>query len=75
MKIPRRVVMKIAIQALHERGAVTQFDIHTAIEEYLNRQLSIGDKVRITRILESHFNLAEVRREGADKIRVYIFEL
>ncbi len=75
MKIPRRIVVKIAIQVIKERGAVTQFDIHTAIEEYLNRQLSVGDKVRITKILESEFNLAEVRREGSDKIRVYFFEL
>ncbi len=75
MKIPRRIVVKIAIQVIKERGAVTQFDIHTAIEEYLNRQLSVGDKVRITKILESEFNIVEVRREGADKIRVYVFEL
>ncbi len=75
MKIPRRVVVEIAMKIIKERGAVTQFDIHMAIEEYINRQLSIGDKVRVTKILESEFNLIEVRREGTDKIRVYIFEL
>ncbi len=74
MKIPRRLVVKIAIRVLNERGEFTQFDIHTAIEEHLNRQLSVGDKVRITRILESEFTIAEVRRVGRDKVRMYIFE-
>ena len=73
MKIPRRLILKIAFRLISERGEVSQLDIHAAIEEYLNRQLTIGDKIRITRVVESELSIAEVRREGEAKVRVYIF--
>ena len=72
MRIPRRLVIKIALQVLDERGAATQYDIHMAIAEHLKRQLTIGEKVRITKILESELNIRERKRDNKG-IRVYIF--
>lgn len=75
MKISRRLVIKIALQVLDERGVATQYDIHTAIAEHLKRQLTTGEKIRITRILSSEFYVSETRREGQDKVRIYVFKI
>ena len=72
MKIPKRLILKVAIRIIDERGAASQYDIHSAIAEYLNRQLTVGEKVRITKILESELNIRERKRDNKG-IRVYIF--
>ena len=73
MKIPKRLVIKIAIRLIDERGIITQYDIHTAIEEHLQRQLTIGEKIRITRTVESELVLEKIIRNG-DGTRIYIFK-
>ena len=67
MKIPKRLVIKIAISLIDERGVITQYDIYTAIEEHLKRQLTIGEKIRITKVVESKLFLSEIRRDKEGK--------
>ena len=79
MKIPRRLIIHIALQLFQEKGKkgeerITQIEIHKAIAHYLNRQLTIGDKNRITRILESQFYLEKVERDNRIGMRIYIFK-
>ena len=74
MKISQRLIINIALEVFEKKYVVTQKDIHMAIEEYLQRQLTIGEKIRITRILESHFYLEKVERDNLMGVRIYIFK-
>ena len=71
MKLPRRLIIRIALQLKIERGEITQYDVHEAIAKYLGRHLTQGEKVRITRILEDELGIKEVKRDWM--YRVYIF--
>lgn len=71
MKLPRKLIIRIALQLKIERGEITQYDVHDAVAKHLGRPLTQGEKVRITRILEDEFGIKEVKRDWM--YRVYIF--
>ena len=71
MKLPRKLIIRIALQLKNERGEITQYDVHEAVAKYLGRHLAQGEKVRITRILEDEFGIKEVKREWI--YRIYLF--
>ncbi|EDY34250.1 hypothetical protein ABOONEI_2476 [Aciduliprofundum boonei T469] len=73
MKIPSRLIIKVAMQLLEEQGQIVHIELHERIEEILGRQLTVNDKRRITQILNRDFvqKKAEKDRETYEIIRIF----
>ena len=73
MKIPSRLIIKVAMQLLEEQGQIVHIELHDRIEKILGRQLTVNDKRRITQILNRDFvqKKAEKDRETYEIIRIF----
>jgi len=73
MKISSRLIIKVAMQMLEEDGKIVQVELHSRIEEYIGRRLTINDKRRITQILNREFiqQKAERKRDTYEIIRIF----
>ena len=73
MKIPSRLIIKVAMQLLEEQGQIVHIELHERIEEILGRQLTVNDKRRITQILNRDFvqKKAEKDKETYEIIRIF----
>ena len=73
MKIPSRLIIRVAMQLLEEQGEIVHIELHERIEKILGRQLTVNDKRRITQILNREFvqKKAEKNRETYEIIRIF----
>ncbi len=75
MRIPKRLIKRVADEKLREKGMITQIEIHEEIERLLGRELTQGEKVRITLILRNEYPLEGVDEDTQTRVKIRIFTL
>ncbi len=73
MRISKRLILKVAEELRERQGNITQIAVHDAIEKKLGRQLTQGEKVRITLILRNELSLKKVERDKKSYSRIFYF--
>ena len=75
MRIPKRLIKKVAYEKLREKGRITQIEVQDEIEKILGRQLTQGEKVRITLVLRNEYPLEGVDEDTQTRMKIRIFTL
>ena len=75
MRIPKRLIKKVADEKLREKGMITQIEIHEEIERVLGRELTQGEKVRITLVLRNEYPIKEIDEDTQTRVKIRIFTL
>ncbi len=73
MRIPKRVITKVANRMLRQNHTVTQLEVQKEIEKYLKRKLSKYEKARITLVLEEHYRVKRRKIDPKTKRKVIYF--
>ena len=74
MRISKRLILKVAKELIKEQGRITQVDVQLEISRILGRELTHGEKIRITRILKNELYVDGMWRDkNNDYQRIYVF--
>ncbi len=73
MRISKRWIKRVANEKLREKGRITQIEIHEEIERRLGRELTHGEKIRITLVLKNEYFVENEERDKENGQRIYLF--
>lgn len=73
MRISKRWIKRVANEKLREKGRITQIEIHEEIERRLGRELTHGEKIRITLVLKNEYLVENEERDKENGQRIYLF--
>lgn len=78
--LAKHYIIRLAKQAISQNGCVTQFDIHKLFSEKFGRELTVGEKRKITYTLREFLPVSKVDfrkvtygNSKSERVRVYYF--